>query len=1282
MKYIHIHGLCTAVITLLTTVAALTYPAEAGAQGITSARKLNPTTVELTLQGGKTLTVDFYGPRAVRFFRDDKGGIVRSPEATPPASILVDNPRREVGDVSLSDTAGLYLVRGGDMSLSFDKSTGRLSVSVPWSKAPIMEETAPASLDGGKVKLTLREHDGEQYYGGGVQNGRFSHRGTAIEISNTNSWTDGGVASPAPFFWSTAGYGILFHTFKPGLYDFGASKGGEVLLSHDTDYLDFFLMADSSKTGPLREYYDLTGYPALLPKFGFYEGHLNAYNRDYWTKADNGFMLYEDGKRYNESQKDNGGVKESLNGEKNNYQFSARAAIDRYLKNDMPLGWFLPNDGYGTGYGQTNTLDGNIANLKSFGDYARSKGVEIGLWTQSDLHPKAGVEPLLQRDIVKEVRDAGVRVLKTDVAWVGAGYSFGLNGVSDVGKIMPYYGSDARPFIISLDGWAGTQRYAGIWTGDQTGGEWEYIRFHIPTFIGAGLSGIPFITSDVDGIFGGKNMPVNIREYQWKTFTPMELNMDGWGLNPKYPNVLGEPATSINRSYLKLKSMLLPYTYSIARGASLGGAPMMGPAWAFGLKEDAPDAMSKYEFMYGPSLLVAPIYRSTRMDKDGDDVRNGIVLPEGDWYDYFTDTYYKGGRIINDFDAPIWKLPLFVRGGAVIPMTRPNNNPSGIPSDYRAYDITPGREGGAFREYDDDGRTMDYTRGRYVTTDISQKWAGSTLSITIDSARGGYTGYNPVKATELMVRATAAPSRVEARIGGRKVRLGSVSSLADYENGENVWYYDAQPQLNRFATKGSGLENVSITGGARLMIKLSKSDVTKGKTEVAISRMQFAPEGLERQTAALTAVPAPTVPDSSITAFAVTPVWQPVSGADYYEVRLSGDSVSYKGIYSTISRPTFTFEDLCPKTKYAISVRAVNKQSTSPWSAPLEVRTKSNPLEFAVANLRGFTTCNNQGGQGLDKLFDRDERTVWHTDWNNNKAVPFDLTVDLRGICTLDSMRYLPREDAANGTILRGTVTLSTDRENWTTPVPFTWERNASAKTFAFAGAPEARYIRISVQEAVGGFGSGRELYVFRRPGTKLMLQGDINKDNRIDENDLTSYMNYTGLRRGDADFSYVEIGDINHNGLIDAFDISNVATELDGGVYPSNRRVEGRLVLTPDKKSYAAGEEVRITVSGRGLKNVNALSFALPYDTRALQYKGVEKIAMKDLENLTYDRLHTNGQKALYPTFVNRGNNFLLEDGDHDLFVIRFTARTPWRYNLKAQDGILVDRNLGSVTF
>ena len=192
-------------------------------------------------------------------------------------------------------------------------------------------------------------------------------------------------------------------------------------------------MVGEKPTDLLGEYYQLTGNPVLLPKFGFYEGHLNAYNRDYWKEADKGrTMTFEDGKSYKESASDKTGIKESLNGEKNNYQFSARAAIDRYVNHDMPLGWFLPNDGYGAGYGQESTLDGNIENLKQFGDYARKHGVEIGLWTQSDLHPKDSIEALLQRDIVKEVGTAGVRVLKTDVAWVGDGYSFGLNGVSDV----------------------------------------------------------------------------------------------------------------------------------------------------------------------------------------------------------------------------------------------------------------------------------------------------------------------------------------------------------------------------------------------------------------------------------------------------------------------------------------------------------------------------------------------------------------------------------------------------------------------------------------------------------------------------------------------------------------------------------------------------------------------------------------------------------------------------------------------------------------------------------
>src|SRR6185312_8646669 len=430
---------------------------------------------------------------------------------------------------------------------------------------------------------------------------------------------------------------------------------------------------------------------------------------------------------------------------------------------------------YGAGYGQTGTLDSNIANLKSFGDYARKHGVQIGLWTQSDLHPKAGVSALLQRDIVKEVRDAGVRVLKTDVAWVGAGYSFGLHGVADVGHIVPYYGNNARPFFITVDGWAGTQRYSSVWTGDQTGGNWEYIRFHIPTFIGAGLSGLSNVTSDMDGIFGGKNPIVNAREFEWKTFTPMQLNMDGWGANPKYPQALGEPTTSINRTYLKLKSELLPYTYSIAKEA-VSGLPMIRPMFLQEPNAYTLGVSTQYQFMYGPYFLIAPIYQSTAMDTNGNDIRNNIYLPKGTWIDYFSGREYTGGSVINSFNAPLWKLPVFVKQGAIIPMNAPNNHVSEIDNSLRIYEIYPSQKS-AFTQYDDDGITESYKKGKGATTLIESGVSGDVANIIVHPAKGDFEGFVKKKATIFKVNVTVRPGNIEVSVGGKKQKISEVKSL-------------------------------------------------------------------------------------------------------------------------------------------------------------------------------------------------------------------------------------------------------------------------------------------------------------------------------------------------------------------------------------------------------------------------------------------------------------------------------------------------------------------------
>ena len=1240
---------------------------------IVGAQKINPTTVEVLLSGNRMITFDFYGDNIFRMFQDNTGGIIRDPEAQPEAQILVSRPRKPLSELNLHETDHLLTISTGKIKIELNKNTSLFTVTNLKTNSVVLEEIAPIQFEAKKVILTLKENPQEYFYGGGVQNGRFSHKGKVISIENQNSWTDGGVASPTPYYWSTNGYGVMWYTFKKGKYDFGAKEKGIVTLYHESDYLDVFFMINEGAISLLNDFYQLTGHPVLLPKFGFYQGHLNAYNRDYWKEDENG-ILFEDGKRYKESQKDNGGIKESLNGEKDNYQFSARAVIDRYKNHDMPLGWLLPNDGYGAGYGQTETLDGNIENLKQLGDYAREHGVEIGLWTQSDLHPKPEVSALLQRDIVKEVRDAGVRVLKTDVAWVGAGYSFGLNGVADVAHIMPYYGNDSRPFIISLDGWAGTQRYAGIWSGDQTGGVWEYIRFHIPTYIGSGLSGQPNISSDMDGIFGGKKPIINTRDFQWKTFTPMQLNMDGWGANEKYPHALGEPATSINRWYLKLKSELIPYTYSIAKEA-VDGMPIVRAMFLEYPNTYTLGKATQYQFLYGPYFLIAPIYQETQVDEQGNDVRNGIYLPEGVWIDYFTGEKYEGNRILNNFATPLWKLPVFVKNGAIIPMTNPNNNVSEINRNLRIYEIYPYGHS-SFTEYDDDGVSEAYRLGQGVTTRIeSHVDAKNNATVIIHPTQGNFEGFVKEKATEFRINVTAKPKKITAKIGKDKVKLTEARNMEDFLKQENVCFYDATPDLNKFATPGSEFEKEVITKNPQLLVKLESTDITASPTVLTIEGFVFEPTDNYRINTGSLSAPLAQITKENTEAYTLKPTWNKIANADFYEIAFNDM------LYSTIRDTELLFEDLNAETAYSFKIRSVNKDGYSDWSA-FDATTKANPLEFALQGILGETTAENQGGQGIQKLFNYDEGDAWHTKWGE-KAVPFDLTMDLRTINQLDKFHYLPRTDGGNGVLLKGSVYYSMDKENWTEAGTFQWERNGDTKIFTFANRPTARYIKISVTEGVGGYGSGRELYVFKVPGTESYRPGDINNDRLIDMNDFTSYMNYTGLRQGDADFEgYVSNGDINRNGLIDAYDISVVATQLRGGVEKqTTEKVNGNIKLSTAKQTYNPQEIIEIQVKGSDLRSVNAISFALPYNQQDYEFVGVEVQHMKGMENLTNDRLHTNGIKALYPTFVNIGNKEMLE-GNENLFILKFKAKRKLKFDLKAIDGILVDKHLNTHKF
>ena len=419
--------------------------------------------------------------------------------------------------------------------------------------------------------------------------------------------------------------------------------------------------------------------------------------------------------------------------------------------------------------------------LGSFVEEAAKKGFKTGLWTEQDLDK-----------LDKEVQ-SGTQMIKTDVAWVGEGYSFGLNAVRQAFEGIEN-NSDKRAFVFTVDGWAGTQRYAGLWSGDQTGGNWEYIRFHIPTYIGSGLSGNPNVGSDLDGIYGSNNV-ISTRDFQWKSFTPIMINMDGWTTGAeKNPWYHGEPYTSINRMYLKMKTGLMPYYYTYAKEAHDDGVPMVRA-----MMLEYPDDpytwtnQTQYQYMWGENLLVAPVYNEADNNAE---VRNNIYLPGGEdqvWIDYFTGEQYTGGKVINNFSAPLWKLPLFVKNGAILPKTPENNSQLEVTGDEdRIFEVYPSGNT-EFEMYDDDRETQEYKEGKGTTTLITSKapkTGTGTATITVNPARGSFTGMKPARGTQFIVNVLKEPTALSATINNQEVALRKVNTQEEFDNArDNVYFF-------------------------------------------------------------------------------------------------------------------------------------------------------------------------------------------------------------------------------------------------------------------------------------------------------------------------------------------------------------------------------------------------------------------------------------------------------------------------------------------------------------
>jgi len=264
---------------------------------------------------------------------------------------------------------------------------------------------------------------------------------------------------------------------------------------------------------------------------------------------------------------------------------------------------------------------------------------------------------------------------------------------------------DKRAFILSRSGFAGVQRFAAIWTGDNQA-DWGHMEISIPQLLSLSLSGIPFVGADVGGFSDDTDPELLVRWHQLGAFYPFYRNHSDINARRHEPWIFGEPFETIIKNAIKLRYKLLPYIYKLFIDAHRTGLPIMRA-----LSIEFPSDENCYdiddEFMLGESLLIAPILAPGIRAR-------AVYLPEVKWFDYWSREILNPGW--NLVKAPLEIIPIFIRENTAILTTDPKEN---------AYEPWDPIRIEAFitkkiktRIYDDDGETLKYQRGEYFETEL------------------------------------------------------------------------------------------------------------------------------------------------------------------------------------------------------------------------------------------------------------------------------------------------------------------------------------------------------------------------------------------------------------------------------------------------------------------------------------------------------------------------------------------------------------------------------------
>ncbi|HEY1604890.1 MAG TPA: TIM-barrel domain-containing protein [Allosphingosinicella sp.] len=607
----------------------------------------------------------------------------------------------------------------------------------------------------------------EHVFGLGDKTGLLDRRGGSFVDWNTDSFGFAPSTDPiyksVPFFIAVGGsagsYGLFLDNDWRSSFDFGHRVDGVIEIGAVDGPIDYYLIAGPSTAEVVRRYADLTGRPPLAPLWALgYQQSRWSYMKDtevrqladrfrsdhfpldvIWLDID-----YQDRNRPFTVDKATFPDMRRLNADMNARGIRLVAIADLHVAY-LPGQGYAPYDSGAAGDHFVHAADGKVyvapvwPGPSVFPDFTRAatRAWWGGLYRDFIADGFSGFwndmnEPAVFDTPTKTMPlDAIHRIESDDFAPRDATHAeihnvYGMENTRATFEGMARLRPDIRPFVMTRASYAGGQRYAATWTGDNSA-TWDHLRLAVQQQINLGLSGFAYSGADVGGFTGGASPELMTRWFEFATFMPIFRDHSMKGAPRAEPWVDGPEQLAIRRRYVEERYRLMPYLYALAEQNARTGDPIMRPVFY-----DYPDALESgcdqaMSFTLGRDLLIAGPPRPESPEPFE------ICLPKSGWYDYWTGLPVPAGeKMILKPELAV--LPVFVRAGTILPRQPLVQSTAETPRGPLSLDIYPGGDCRGTL-YFDDGVTVN---GPSLRQAMSCETIPEGLRLRFDRRAGGY----------------------------------------------------------------------------------------------------------------------------------------------------------------------------------------------------------------------------------------------------------------------------------------------------------------------------------------------------------------------------------------------------------------------------------------------------------------------------------------------------------------------------------------------------------------